>query len=61
MSSPKSLSNSSQLSFMPSNIEKIGTGLNDNNDLLDNSSVHDTLQLDDNSVTLCFYEIDSQK
>ena len=61
MLSPKSSSDSSQSSFMPSNTEEIGTGLNNNNDLLDNSSIHNTLQLDDNSFALRFYEINSQK
>ena len=43
---------------MLSNAEEIDTGLNDNNDFLDNSSTHDTLQLDGNSFALRFYEID---
>ena len=46
---------------MLSNAEEIDTGLNDNNDFLDNSSTHDTLQLDGNSFALRFYEINSQK
>ena len=54
---PKSSSDSLQSSFILFDNEVSVTGLNNNNNILDNSSVHDTLGLNDNSAAVCIYKI----